>query len=576
MPSRLWRLLQVATLPIVVAILFALTGSPITAAPAPISIRIDTGNAPFHGDTYSLYPGTAKVSGVDPAGIWAVARIGSTYLEGISCPSTRLCVASDVAGHVVTSTDPTGSTHDWQVAHVDGSNIIHQVSCTRTTTCVAVDNAGQIVTSTDPTGGADAWHGADVDASNAIWGISCPTAELCVASDSAGNVVTSADPTGGAGAWHTIDVDGSAVLYGISCPTAALCVAVDNAGNVVTSTDPTGGTAAWRVTKVDTYEIYGVSCASAALCVAVDDAGQVVTSANPTGGVRAWNLSAVDASSFYGVSCTLATLCVAVDDDGGVLTSTDPTRGAKAWHYADRDGDHTLYNVSCPTASFCVAVDTVGDAIASTDPTDLVALEESTFPFHKAMAIVATTETNGSGHYSFTVHPAVATKFRVVGLGSSSAEASPVRTVYEVDRYSGSITSCTTEPTCGVVLVIQYELPKQVAAREVAEPFDLYLGVTRGSTKSPKTLFLDSHVTVKTGHLGGSTYSTRFIFTVDVGTGSWAWSIKVCQKDIEASDGFNLPGHFPCGAKSISASTYLPGIQRGGNRTEAGAAKQLG
>ena len=235
----------------------------------------------------------------------------------------------------------------------------------------------------------------------------------------------------------------------------------------------------WHIAKVDANEIFNVSCASVTLCVAVDNAGGIVTSSHPVGGMRAWRLATVDVNSFYGVSCTEARFCLAVDDAGGVVIATDPTGGAGAWHYADRDGDHSFYNVSCPTASFCVAVDTVGNAVTTHNPTELVALEESVFPFHTAMARVATTETNGSGHYSFTVHLSVATRFRVVGLGSFNRGVSPVQTIYEVERYAGSITRCTTEPTCTVIWVIRYQLPKQVATRELAEPFRIYLGVTR-------------------------------------------------------------------------------------------------
>jgi hypothetical protein len=564
MAGRGRGVLLVATSIVATVILLALAAPEIAASPAPITIRIDTGNALFHRDTYGFYPSTARVQGVDAARAWTVARIdGSTYLEGLSCPTTRLCVASDVAGGVVTSTDPTGGTHDWHVAHVDGSNIIHQVSCVRAAECVAVDSVGQVVTSTDPTGGASAWHVADVDAPNQIWGVSCPTARLCFASDNAGHVLSSADPTGGAGTWHVADVDGSRILYGISCPVTTLCVAVDSAGHVVTSADPTGGVADWHIAKVDANEIFNINCASVTLCVAVDSAGGVVTSSHPFGGVRSWRLATVDDNSFYGISCTAARFCVAVDDAGGVATATDPTGGARAWHYADRDGHHGFYNVSCPTASFCVAVDTVGNAVTTHNPTELVALEESEFPFHKAMARVATTETNGSGHYSFTVHLSVATRFKVVGLGSFNRGVSPVRTIYEVERYAGSITRCASEPICTVVWVIRYQLPEQVATREVAEPFDLYLGVTRGSTKPPKTLFLDSKVRVKTSDLGKGRYSTRLTLSIDVGRRSWDWSVKICQRDIEASDGFNLPGRFSCGAKSIRASAYLPSVRPG-------------
>ena len=185
----------------------------------------------------------------------------------------------------------------------------------------------------------------------------------------------------------------------------------------------------------------------------------------------------------------------------------------------DVDGSATLYAVSCPTISLYAAVDTSGNIVTSTDPTGGVAA------WH----------------------------------------------VTKVDPNSIYNVSCASVKLC-----VHYRLPRQVAQRELAVPFRFYLGVTRGSSNPPKILFLDNHVKIKTSHLSGEKYSTRFTFTVDVGRGLWDWDAEVCQKDIEATDGFNLPGHFPCGAKKVSVNTYIPALTPGREEGLPGGAYSTG
>src|SRR5438445_10673591 len=81
----------------------------------------------------------------------------ATSLPAASCPSSSLCVAVDVNGNVVTSSNPTGGATAWRVTNVDGSNALTGVSCPSSVFCVAVDGSGNVATSSNPTGGAAAW-----------------------------------------------------------------------------------------------------------------------------------------------------------------------------------------------------------------------------------------------------------------------------------------------------------------------------------------------------------------------------------------------------------------------------------
>jgi hypothetical protein len=294
-------------------------------------------------------------------------------MTGVSCPSVLLCVATDQAGDVVTSTAPT-SVARWKVAHVDRGHgwqpTLDGISCPSVSLCVAVDDAGDVVTSTAPTAGAAYWKVASVDRSQgSLDGVSCPSVSLCVAVDNTGNVLTSTDPTGGPADWLRAHVDGRGIdgspLDAVSCPSASLCVAVSFDRQVVTSTNPTGGAGAWSVTPVtggDGLPLDSVSCSSPSLCVAGGQDGGLAISRHPTGGQRAWVNRSLDAPPLVGVSCAPAGPCVAVDSNGDAFASTP---GASRWAETRIDANNALSAVSCASAGRCVAVDDSGNAIGA-------------------------------------------------------------------------------------------------------------------------------------------------------------------------------------------------------------------
>ena len=118
---------------------------------------------------------------------------------------------------MVTSSNPTGGAAAWKVTHVYGRAgcaptatqapcSLNGMSCPSTDLCVAVESDGGVVTSSNPTGGAVAWkvtHLFDASAlgSNLLRAVSCPSSNLCVAIEIPGSVLTSSKPTGGGAAW---------------------------------------------------------------------------------------------------------------------------------------------------------------------------------------------------------------------------------------------------------------------------------------------------------------------------------------------------------------------------------------
>ena len=300
---------------------------------------------------------------------WGYPEVINTHpVNGLTCPSSSLCVGLDEVGDVVTSTDPTGGPSAWSVAKIDSQpeppyttpNALNEVSCPQPvgSLCVAVGASG-IFISTDPTEGAGAWTQTSSVAH--VHAVSCPTASLCVASFGYyGELLISTDPTGGAGAWKAVQVDGSNPIRALSCPTESLCVGLDEAGSLLTSTDPTGSSTAWTVTPIGAGEFPNLTCTSASFCIAVGGSS-VMISTNPAGGASTWTLQQEvfpKESSFGGVSCASPSMCIVSGPNGQVAESTDPTGGSGAWAQAAYlDGTNSFSGAACASESLCLLTD---------------------------------------------------------------------------------------------------------------------------------------------------------------------------------------------------------------------------
>lgn len=327
-------------------------------------------------------------------------------LLGISCPSTSFCVAVGELDTIVSTTNPTGGASAWHVAKPTGEantdchehwappclspqdRRIRGVSCPSAQLCVAVTGEGYVYSTTNPTGTGDDWQVADIDGNGRdthLLGVSCPTTSLCVAVSgeryTSGKILTSTDPTGSASAWTVTQLDESLDLRGISCGTPTLCVAVAQQGRLLASTNPTGGASAWTElgTPGGPGDLQGVSCAATALCVAGNAGGNLLTSTSPTV-ASAWREADGGSSvQVTGVSCLPARQCLAVDNNGDVMASTDPTGKSGSWSrtklipYVEPASElegplNGLFGVSCASSSFCALVAADGQIFTNTSP----------------------------------------------------------------------------------------------------------------------------------------------------------------------------------------------------------------
>jgi hypothetical protein len=180
-------------------------------------------------------------------------------LLAISCPSVSLCVATDAEGDVVTSTDPTSGSGAWNVAYVDDSidaepistgdqTELISIACPSVSLCMASDGAGNVLTSKNPTGGASAWTLTKVihietAPPTALEHLSCTSTARCTGLYRHG-YTSYADVNYnafGEGSWNPVRIDHEEPTpvgvanstTGVSCPSTQLCVAVDEAGNVI-------------------------------------------------------------------------------------------------------------------------------------------------------------------------------------------------------------------------------------------------------------------------------------------------------------------------------------------------------
>jgi hypothetical protein len=339
-------------------------------------------------------------------------------IDGISCPSTNLCVAAAESDAIAWTKKPIGGAGQWQIvrpydvtAEGDNANAIctepndptkiiecpkevpiyrkvRAISCPSTGVCVAVTYDGYVYSSTDPTGPASSWKVVDVDGTGRdthLESISCPEAGFCVAVSgnryTSGKVLSSSNPTGPSSAWQVIQLEGEPDLRGVSCISRSLCVAVGAEGRVFASSNPDGGPAAWNSigSPGGPGALEAISCLSegTSFCLGGNAGGNLLTTASPTGPASAWDeVNGGGSVQITGASCATTNRCIAVDNNGAVLSSTQPATGPWSRHtlvpYTPTPHgtlpENALFAADCPTTSFCIAAGAAGRVFTSTDP----------------------------------------------------------------------------------------------------------------------------------------------------------------------------------------------------------------
>jgi hypothetical protein len=211
-------------------------------------------------------------------------------VQQLSCPSVRLCVG--LAGaYVISSAAPQRGGTAWSQLLVNPETPAFTVDCPASTQCVATNLVGQLLTSSDPTGRA-AWKVARLDRSGRTLvsaSLSCASMTQCVVAFGDGRVFSTTSLTASVPTWDPTKLGSShlpnrPVTLSVSCTTANVCVAVAG-GSVWASPAPSrSGQRPWRRVAIDAGTaaagdvLNSVACVAGQLCVAVDRAGHVLSS----------------------------------------------------------------------------------------------------------------------------------------------------------------------------------------------------------------------------------------------------------------------------------------------------------
>ena len=262
---------------------------------------------------------------------WRVVQtLSHREFESVSCPTTLACVAVGETLHrardvgVAEVSSDGGST--WSRVRLPRKTPrLWGVTCVSTRSCVAVGERGDTLTSAD---GGTTWRGTVAPGDDeALQSVSCGSPSHCVAvgqgSSNDGVIATTSD----GGATWVSSYSAGLFLYGVSCPSAKRCVVVGtdgSAGLIVATSD--GGTT-WRNQASPPgsgwYENLGVSCASATHRVIA--AGGVIATSD---GGRKWTAQPIAMSNVLnGISCPAREHCVAVGNEG-FATGTSPPRAS--------------------------------------------------------------------------------------------------------------------------------------------------------------------------------------------------------------------------------------------------------
>lgn len=278
------------------------------------------------------------------------SRKGISWLNAVSCPSTRVCVAVGgvLRGDAFLPLSERSTGERWSILRTGSSSGgagFYGVSCASVTTCVAVgwalDRASGLSVALAMRWNGRGWSVQDVPQPpgtrvSELLSVSCASSSACTAVGDTlpdfGNPTTLAERWDGS-RWsiqHTPNPYGYAELEGVSCPSSTTCSAVGvgwrRDGSRTTVAERWNGSA-WltqrlpRLRRVLESGLNGVSCAPSGACTAVGWALSSTAIADAPPPVMRWNgarwllqpTPAVHGGvELAGVSCPSGRTCIAV------------------------------------------------------------------------------------------------------------------------------------------------------------------------------------------------------------------------------------------------------------------------
>jgi hypothetical protein len=287
--------------------------------------------------------------------------INKSTLEGVSCPSSTLCLAAGIDNNTGKGFAQSWNGSSWraepELAELEARP--KGIACPTTSTCLTVGYR--------PTGG-----GYTSEATISVWGFYgewLPVDELTVPL-----------PSGATTSW----------LHEVACSSSTACTAVgdyqkDGATKTLAIRLTSSGMWAWSPTLQSTpnpasnAQLIGVSCPTSSSCIAVGSKSSSETFIERWDG-SSWTIQSTPSpsgatwTSLSSVSCTSATACTAV----GAFNSDSVPRSPLALRWngsswtiqstptpGDSAGYAELNAVSCASATACTAVGSYATALSA-------------------------------------------------------------------------------------------------------------------------------------------------------------------------------------------------------------------
>jgi hypothetical protein len=193
---------------------------------------------------------------------------------------------------------------------------------------------------------------------------------------------------------------------------------------------------------------------------------------------------------------------------------------------------------------------------------EIVILYAQRFPYTKAAAPVrsVTLSAAGPAAYSFTVTPALATRYKVKLFARKTATTplatSRTHSVYVTVGGSATGGRPCGRPVCRETLHQFVILPGSALRLEMSKPFYPYFGLRLGSAGAPalpKWLYLSAgHASVgRAQRISAVEFERTITFSFTIGNHPYNWAWLVCLKDTVSRDGLGVPGHHGCGSSPV-------------------------
>jgi hypothetical protein len=166
----------------------------------------------------------------------------------------------------------------------------------------------------------------------------------------------------------------------------------------------------------------------------------------------------------------------------------------------------------------------------------------------------------GSGTYSFSVVPSLATSYEVRLTGSATATSGPATVYVESGGHGFKAHQKCSAGKCRFWYTGSQILPASAYNTESHKHVYMYLAQWYSAKHPAKWYSLTkSAKTSKAKRINGHEFELTFTWYIHTRTGQNYWLPLSCTKDSESKDGLGLPGHHGCGAKrvSVKAPGYL-------------------